>query len=155
MKTLVKSHLSILLIFLVTTLLGVQTSAQSGMFEGAQESGIYTSLSKAFDDLNKGWLQEVKELAKEDAQSLSWGNYEIVKGKGFYKKKDYEPDMFCLYDKSTGKYIIPPATRKEQELYQKHQIPAGTYWPERMFFLGSGKGSMAGAPKEIESISSS
>lgn len=150
MKSFVRPYISITLILLFSMLFNSQATGQNNMFKGAQEGGLYSSVSKAFDNLNKGWLQEANKLAKEDEQSTTWGNYEIVKGRGFYKRKDYESQMFCLLDKSTGSYIIPPATKKEQDLYEKNQIAEGKYWPERMFFLGSGKGSMAGAPKELD-----
>lgn len=150
MKSFLKQHISILSIILVALLFKIPASAQNNMFEGAQEGGLYTSVSTAFDNLNKGWLQEANRLAAEDEQATTWGNYEIVKGRGFYKKKDYEPQMYCLYNKSTGEYIIPPATKQDQNLYEKNRVPEGRYWPERMFFLGSGKGSMAGAPKELD-----
>lgn len=115
----------------------------------AQNSGVYNSVGKAFEELNKAWLNETKQFTNGDS-TLTWGNYEIVNGLSFYSVSTKKYGMPCLYDKSTGTYIIPPATKEDQKLAEKHRIEEGRLWPDRMFFLGSGKGSMAGAPKEFD-----
>lgn len=109
----------------------------------------YNNSSQAFNELMAPWKEMYDAYRAKDGGALSYGNYEIRTGHGL----DGEPAP-CLWDAAAGKWIVAPATGKEiawykKQMKKKYQIPEGTREWDRMFFMDSQKGPMAGCPERF------
>ena len=109
----------------------------------------YNNSSQAFNELMAPWKEMYDAYRAKDGGALSYGNYEIRTGHGL----DGEPAP-CLWDAAAGKWIVAPATSKDiawykKQMKKKYQIPEGTREWDRMFFLDSQRGPMAGCPERF------
>ena len=118
---------------------------------GAQrQTKHYSSASAAFNEMMAPWKEMYDKQRAKDSEVLTYGNYEIRQGKNLRGE-----DGPCLWDAAASKWIIAPATSKEISYYQKERknekfrIPAGTFEWERMIFMDSQKGPMAGCPERF------
>ncbi len=106
-----------------------------------QRDGDFTLPASALDALSADLLACYDAQQKQDAEVLSFGDYEIRSGPS-------------LWDKEAGKYILPPVADLQRQQFEqqkkKNQVPDGTFIPVRMFFMDSRKGPMAGCPDRLD-----
>ena len=117
---------------------------------GAQkQTKKFNYSSDAFHEMMAPWKEQYDAYRAKDSLVLTYGNYEIRTGQGL----DGEPAP-CLWDAAAGKWIVAPATGKDiawykKQMKKKYQIPEGTREWDRMFFLDSQRGPMAGCPERF------